>query len=244
MPPPGAMKEAARNPGARAAFNRELFTALAPGYDRVNRWMSFGRDAVWKRRLIRALPDVPAPACVDLACGTGDVALLLAARYPQGRVTGLDLTPAMIETARRRAATAGVRMEFVVADLVATGLPSASADIVTGAYAIRLPASVEAALAESARILKSGGVAAFLEFAHPVSPAGRRLAFALLQAWGAAWGRLVHGRGDVYTYIAETLARFPDRRRLSSMFEDAGFRDVCRRPCFFGVMDLWTMRRG
>lgn len=236
-----SMREAARNPALRARYNRELFTQLAPGYDRVNRWMSFGRDAAWKRCMVRALPAAEAPSCVDLACGTGDVAFLLAARYPRGRVTGIDLTPAMIDVARARRGAQNV--EFRVADLVSTGLPSASADIVTGAYAIRLAAPVEAALAEAARILRPGGTAAFLEFARPVSPAGWRVEMTLLRLWGATWGRLIHGRGGVYTYIPETLEHFPDRVRLRRMFAAAGFTDVRRRSCFFGVMDLWTLRR-
>ena len=96
------MRASAADAGRRRAFNRALFTRLAPDYDRLNPWISFGRDASWKRAMIGRLPDPAAPVCVDLACGTGDLTMLLAARYPAGRVVGVDLTEAMLEQARRR----------------------------------------------------------------------------------------------------------------------------------------------
>ena len=86
---------------AKQALNQALFTEVAPRYDFITRALSLGRDASWKRRLVAGLPDRRFAFCVDLACGTGDLTRLLAARFPDGRVCGMDLTPAMLDLARR-----------------------------------------------------------------------------------------------------------------------------------------------
>src|ERR1700758_1899763 len=83
-------------------YNERLFSAVAPRYDFITRVLSFGRDAAWKRALISLLPSYDSPVCVDLACGTGDIAFLLAAKYPRGRIAGVDITERMLDIARHR----------------------------------------------------------------------------------------------------------------------------------------------
>jgi len=88
-------------PERKRAFNERHFAEAASRYDLATRMMSLGRDAAWKRALVGALPSLPHPVCVDLACGTGDVAFLLAGRYPGGVITGVDLSVPMLAIARR-----------------------------------------------------------------------------------------------------------------------------------------------
>ena len=87
---------------ANMYYNTQLFAEVAPRYDFITRALSFGRDRAWKRDLIAALPDTAAPVCLDLACGTGDLAQALARRYPGATVVGLDLTASMLDLAVQR----------------------------------------------------------------------------------------------------------------------------------------------
>jgi len=95
-------RERLADPIRKRELNEQLFSVVAPRYDAVTRVLSFDRDRVWKARMVAALPPVTAPVCLDLACGTGDISFLLAAKYPDGQVLGLDLTEAMLERARAR----------------------------------------------------------------------------------------------------------------------------------------------
>ncbi|TVR67707.1 MAG: methyltransferase domain-containing protein, partial [Spirochaetaceae bacterium] len=98
------------SPDRKLRYNRRLFAVVAPRYDLVTRLLSLGRDAAWKRMLLEMLPpdqewsraDAGRPAVLDLACGTGDITVLLARRYPRGAVLGLDLTEEMLVRARDR----------------------------------------------------------------------------------------------------------------------------------------------
>ncbi len=229
------------DPARKRALNRNLFEAVAPRYDAITRGLSFGRDAAWKDRLISSLPPLAAPECLDLACGTGDLAFRLAARYPQGRVLGLDITPAMIERARAR--NRNPRVRFEVGDLGRTGLPHAAFDIITGGYALRNAGDLEEAIAEVFRLLKPGGAAAFLDFSKPPNRAAQRIELALLKFWGGAWGWALHRNPDVYGYIADSLARFPDRVELARRFVAAGFEIAESRRRFFGVVELVSLRK-
>ncbi len=239
--PPPKLRELAAHPESRRRFNIELFNSLAPAYDRQNRLISFGGDARWKDRLVSMLPAAPNLDAVDLACGTGDVTLRLAARYPDGAITGVDLSAAMLDLARRRDPTGRIRWRC--ADMCRTGLPDRCADVVTGAWALRLGDSVAAGLAEAARLLRAGGVAAFLDFAQPDSAVARAILQVLLRIWGGAASLLVCGHVRAHPWIAETLRHVPPRSRMARLLENAGFHDLRRCSAFFGVVDLWRVRR-
>lgn len=229
------------DPQRKRILNEQLFSAVAPRYDTITRGLSFGRDPAWKDRLIAGLPPLDAPDCLDLACGTGDLAFRLARRYPRGRVLGLDLTPAMIERARARATSPRVRFE--VGDLGRTGLPDAAFDIITGGYALRNAGDLDEAIAEVSRLLRPGGTAAFLDFSKPPARWAQRLELALLKIWGGAWGLALHGNPRVYGYIADSLARHPDRAELSRRFASAGFERVAERLFFFGIIQVIWLRK-
>jgi ubiquinone/menaquinone biosynthesis methyltransferase len=227
------------SPGRKRLFNRLHFEEAAPRYDFAVKAMSLGRDASWKRALVAALPDLPGPACVDLACGTGDVAFLLAGRYPLGDVVGVDLVPGMLSLAGGRNR---FPVRFALGDLCALPFGDASADIVTGSYALRNAPELRTALAEARRILKAGGIAAFLEFSRPVRPFLQGFQYFLLRWWCGLWGLLLHGTPEVHGYVAESLKCFPDRRRFAEMLGEEGFSVVSSRRFFLGTTELLVLR--
>lgn len=223
-------------PRGKRDFNEQLFTVIAREYPWMTRVLSFNRDPAWKREIVAALRPCERPACLDLACGTGDLTRLLARRFPLGRVTGIDLTPAMLEQARRHHPLPNVA--YRQGDMARTGIASASIDIVTAGYALRNAPRLEAAIAEIARILKPGGELAVLDFSRPDSRPAQHLETWVLHAWGAFWGTLRTGNADAYAYIADSLERFPSRGHLHAMLESAGLRIQLARRRFFGVIEI------
>jgi len=228
-------------PEQKRDYNRKHFAAAAAGYDRATVAMSLGRDRTWKELLIDSLPAHPSPRCLDLACGTGDICELLAERYPEGEIVGLDLTAEMLDLARERIDNPAIR--FVEGDMAATGLEDVSFDLITGSYALRNAPQLDQALEEISRLLKPGGEAVFLDFARAESELGRRLQYLLLRSWCGLWGRILSGSWQVHGYIAESLARYPDPQTLQQMLEQAGLRPVSRQSLFGGMMSLLRVQR-
>jgi demethylmenaquinone methyltransferase/2-methoxy-6-polyprenyl-1,4-benzoquinol methylase len=231
-----------RRPASKRDYNRRLFRAVAPRYAVITRLLSFGMDVLWKRALLAGLASrlrSPAagaagaagarrpPRALDLACGTGDLSLLLARRFPALRIEGLDLSPAMLARARRRRGAGRVR--FRLGDLGRLPYPAASFRLVTGGYALRNAPDLRRSLREVFRVLERGGTAAFLDFNRSSLPWLGRLQVRLLGAWGGLWGLLLHGNPEVYAYIARTLALFPDRAGFEGLLRELGFRRVCSR---------------
>jgi demethylmenaquinone methyltransferase/2-methoxy-6-polyprenyl-1,4-benzoquinol methylase len=227
-------------PERKRAYNERHFAEAASRYDLATRMMSLGRDAVWKEALVAALPDLPAPVCVDLACGTGDVAFLLAGRYPEGVVTGLDLSAPMLAIARERSRFTNVRFER--GDLCGLPFPDASADVVTGSYALRNAPDLRKAVSEVRRVLSPGGVAAFLDFSNPVRSPLRYPQYLLLRSWCGLWGLLLHGTPEIHGYVAESLRAFPDRNRLRGIFRENRFEVLTERRFFLGITALVLLR--
>jgi demethylmenaquinone methyltransferase/2-methoxy-6-polyprenyl-1,4-benzoquinol methylase len=227
-------QQALLHPDSKQAYNRTLFRDVAPRYNLITRLLSFGRDASWKRWMVAQLPDEVERA-VDLACGTGDLTRALAQRYPQARVTGLDLTPEMLGIARQESPDT---LAFVEADMRVTGEPDHSVDLVTGGYALRNAPDLAEALQEVSRILRPGGTAAFLDFSAPRSLLLRRLHYVLLLSWGALWGLVVHGNPRIYAYIARSLARFPDRSSFHQQLQTHQLPVVQSRRFMFGMIEV------
>jgi demethylmenaquinone methyltransferase/2-methoxy-6-polyprenyl-1,4-benzoquinol methylase len=229
-------------PERKRLYNELHFSEAAGRYDLATRAMSLGRDGAWKRALVAALPELAAPRCLDLACGTGDIAFLLARRYPAGAILGLDLAEPMLDIARRR--NRFPQVSFARGDLGATGLPAASFDLVTGSYAIRNAPELGAALDEIRRVLRPGGIAAFLDFSKSASPFRQRLQCRLLKHWCGLWGLLLHGNPEVHGYIAASLQAFPDRKELRGLLRRHGFVLVTERRFYGGLLEMLVLHKG
>jgi demethylmenaquinone methyltransferase/2-methoxy-6-polyprenyl-1,4-benzoquinol methylase len=222
-------------------YNEKIFTEIAPRYDFITRALSFWRDASWKRDMIAELPVLEAPFCLDLACGTGDITYLLADKYPLGRIVGLDITERMLALARARSTSPNVR--FLRQDMGSLNFDSASADIVSGSYALRNAPDLETTLGEIHKVLKLEGVAVFLDFSKPVGRFAQVVEYWILKIWTGFWGLLLHRNDEVYGYIAESLQRFPDRDQLRRILEAKGFTIVVSRLYFLGIAELIVVKK-
>ncbi len=228
-------------PDRKRTLNLRLFTEVAPRYDFVTRVLSLGRDRAWKRGLVKSLPGVDSPFCIDIACGTGDISLLLAEKYRKGEVHGIDLTPLMLTLANQQATPRN--LQYSQQDMCSLGFPDASADIVTGGYALRNAPDLDGALGEISRVLKPGGVAGFLDFSKPPSRFMQGLWQGVLRIWGGFWGLLLHGNPSVYIYIAESLKRFPDRDKLRANMINHGLELVHSQRHQLGLIEILVVKK-
>lgn len=226
-----------------------LFDGIAHRYDLLNRLLSFGRDAAWRRRLVLRLSERPPGTLLDLATGTGDVLLAAcAAGSPLANNLklgiGADISANMLAMARRKTEAAGLteRLRFVRADGLRLPFPDALFDAVTVAFGIRNMPSVNAALSEMHRVLAPGGRLLVLEFSMPGS--------ALLR-WGyllyfryllPVIGGVVSGRYKAYRYLNRSVEAFPYGRAFVGLLKAAGFEEVTGEPMTLGVATLYSGR--
>lgn len=211
---------------------RHVFEAVAPRYDLMNDVMSFGIHRLWKRTLAKAVRPKPGQVIVDVAGGTGDVARLLAA--PDRRVFICDPSLAMMQCGRER----GLRhVDCVAGTGEAIPLADNSVDAVTIAFGLRNMTQLADALAEMTRVLKPGGRCLCLEFSKPwalIRPFYDAYSFHVIPRLGAWIAR----QPVAYTYLVESIRRFPDQREMKQLMEAAGLRDVHYHNLSFGVACL------
>lgn len=215
-------------PGSGAMFDR-----IAARYDLLNRVISLGLDRGWRRALIEETRrDAPPGALLDLATGTGDVAILAAASGLE--VVGLDPSAEMLREARRKAP--GLRFELGSAE--ALPFVDGSFAMATMAFGIRNVADRPRALAELARVLVPGGRLGILELGEPEG----RLARAHVHGVVPRLGAWLSGRAE-YAYLARSIAAFPPPEVFVETIRAAGFVDVRARPLGLGAVQLFSARR-
>ncbi len=228
-------------PEKKKYFNEKHFSEVARRYDFVTRAMSLGQDAAWKRYLMKVLPEVEEPFCLDLACGTGDITFLLAGKYAGGHIVGLDLTEPMLKLAGERNRCSNV--SFTRQDMCETDFDDESFDIVTGGYALRNAPDIHQAFREIHRVLKPGGAAAFLDFSKSSSRLLQNTQYWLLKIWCSFWGLILHGNPEIHGYIAASLRTFPNRARLRKLLEMYGFELIHSKRFYLGIMELFAIRK-
>ena len=241
MPPPKPSLEGAfADAQAKRAYNRRLFATIAPRYDFITRFLSFGQDRRWKTRLLE-LSEVGARAQVlDLACGTGDLAWSAVDRG--AFVVGLDITPGMLVLARAKGSTKASASShaatWLVGDMTKLPVASATFDLVTTGYGLRNVPDLPAALAEIHRVLKPGGRVCSLDFDKPEAAWLRSVYLSYLTVVGSSLGLALHGDPDTYRYIPASIRRYPGARGVMRMMTDSGFTDVKHVPVFGGLMAI------
>lgn len=221
-----------------------LFSRIAGVYDGLNRVLSFGLDAYWRRRLIDSVAPLPAKGTariLDLAAGTLEVSVALARRYPHRSILAMDVCRPMLagglpklKKLRRR------NVRPVAADGRGLPLPDASVDAVTIAFGLRNIRPREAVYAEVLRVLVPGGRFCVLEFGS----ADERILFGLYNFYLAhilpLAGRLVSRDKGAYRYLADTIAAWPAAAALAGEMRLAGFAGVRCTQCSAGIVWLHT----
>lgn len=220
---------------------RAVFEAVAPRYDLMNDIMSFGIHRLWKRSLVRQVNPQPDERIVDLAGGTGDIAQQMAARMrqPEHKVLVVDPSAAMMEEGKRRELEAVV---FEQGSGESIPLPDSSVDKLTISFGIRNVTDMAQTLSEIHRVLKPGGRFYCLEFSRPVwwlKPFYDLHSFYIIPRLGS-W---VAKAPIAYTYLVESIRRFPDQREMKALIESAGFRSVCYRNLSFGIAAIHSGTR-
>jgi demethylmenaquinone methyltransferase/2-methoxy-6-polyprenyl-1,4-benzoquinol methylase len=221
---------------------RGLFEQIAPRYDLLNDLLSLGLHRHWKRMLLASLRPRAGERWLDLCCGTGDLALLLAeAVRPGGEVIGLDAAVAPLALARQRAsALPWLPVRWQQGDALATGLPAGWADGATMAYGLRNLADPAAGLRELRRVLRPGGRASVLDFNRPDPHASSAEA---IQAFQRAYLRQVvvpvaglAGLAEHYAYLEASLQQFPTGLQQEELARQAGFTTARHIPMALGTM--------
>ena len=225
----------------RRAFVRNLFDQVAPRYDLMNDLMSFGLHRLWKRAAVAATSAAPGTATgtvIDLAGGTGDLALALRKRLPEARIILADASPGMVEVARRRASG---QIDCRVAEGEELPFADASAEAVMLSFGLRNMTDPPKALREVRRVLKPGGRLVLLEFSEPdgwFAPFYNLFSRFVIPALGA----LVSGNRKAYRYLIDSIRLFPDAETMAAELRAAGFADVTLRRFVFGVAVLHVAR--
>lgn len=218
--PPGTADE-----HQAAEWVRRMFADVAPRYDLLNHLLSFNIDRLWRKALLRRLQPVldrPDARVLDLCCGTGDVLIDLQSRS-KAPVFGADFCHPMLVAAARKSQERGFAAPLLEADALQLPLRSGSFDAIAIAFGFRNLANYSDGLDELFRVLRPGGVLAILEFSHPrgalISRAYHFYSHVILPTVGALLSR----SEDAYSYLPESIAKFPTAELLRDMMTRAGF---------------------
>jgi demethylmenaquinone methyltransferase/2-methoxy-6-polyprenyl-1,4-benzoquinol methylase len=215
---------------AASRWVRDMFGRVARRYDLLNRLLSFNLDQRWRARAVDRVSSAlerRAARVLDLCCGTGDLLLALEGRLGSSTVVlGGDFCHPMLVEAQRKIAASGLTNPLFEADALALPLRDASLDLVTIAFGFRNLANYEKGLEELLRVLKPGGVAAILEFSQPTNRAFAGL-YGFFSARVLPWvGGMISGSRDAYSYLPESIRKFPGAEDLASAMRRSGFARV------------------
>jgi demethylmenaquinone methyltransferase/2-methoxy-6-polyprenyl-1,4-benzoquinol methylase len=211
----------------RAAKVNDLFATIARRYDLLNDLQSFGLHRLWKKRVVALAAVKPGDRALDLCCGTGDIAFVLAGQGAE--VTGLDFSEKMLEVAQSRQKTGSSKIhnvKFMQGDAQHLPFPDNSFDAVAVGYGLRNLSSWEAGVQEMMRVTKPGGRIISLDFGKPANGLWRTMYFTHLKCSVPIVGLLFAGRADAYAYIFESLKHYPAQWGVAEKMKELKLTDV------------------
>jgi len=216
-----------------------MFGRIVPFYDLLNRLLSLGLDQHWRKVLARNVRLGETGRVLDLAAGTLDVSLAIRRRYPSAIVPAMDFCPPMLVRGSRKLSGANARAVLpVAADAKRLPLPNASVDCITMAFGIRNILPREAAFAEMLRVLRPGGRACILEFGSGQERIWGGLYNLYLNHLLPRVGKIFSKDPGAYSYLAETIRKFPSALSLEKELRDAGFARAWHEKLTSGIVCL------
>ena len=224
---------------------REMFDNIAPKYDLLNHTLSMSIDRVWRRRVVGEVRRAKPGRILDVATGTGDLAIAMARRIRDVQVLAVDLSERMLAVARRKIEARGLDGRIVLdrGDAERLAVADASVDVATVAFGVRNFGDLGAGLRELARTIKPGGKVVILEFSRPRNRVFRALyefySYKILPRIGG----LVSRDKRAYEYLPASVGEFPAPEEFMAMMARAGFRNCRARSQSFGIAQIYIGER-
>jgi demethylmenaquinone methyltransferase / 2-methoxy-6-polyprenyl-1,4-benzoquinol methylase len=246
MPAAGTTPKGANSEESAARWVRGMFGRVAGRYDFLNHLLSFNLDKRWRARTVERVADIlaqPHAKVLDLCCGTGDVLLFMEARRGNAFILGSDFCHPMLIEARRKIGGTQLLSPLFEADALSLPLAHESLDLITVAFGFRNLANYQRGLYELERVLKPGGVLAVLEFSQPTNRAFRALYRFFSKYVLPFVGGLISGSREAYSYLPESIRKFPSPEDLAHQMRDCGFSSVEFERMTFGVVALHLAKK-
>ncbi len=221
----------------KGQYVSQMFGRIATRYDVINRLMSFGQDQSWRRRMAELAQLPPNGLVLDLATGTGDVGFVLLEHYPDAEVIGADFALPMMQVGQKKR-DINTPLYFVDADALTLPFEKDKFDSVLHAFLMRNISDIPTGFKEQWRVLKPGGRLICLEIVGPSSPLIRKGYQLFFEQLVPKLGKLISGDAEAYTYLPQSVLRFPAPKLLSQLMRESGFVNVYYEPVMLGSIAI------
>lgn len=219
----------------------EMFDTISGNYDGLNRVISLGSDLKWRRRVLKLVKSKNPDSILDIATGTGDLAIKFAENINATRIVGLDLSEGMLSIAQKKVNGTHLekKVKFIKGDSESLPFEDGSFDVITVSFGIRNFENLEKGLSEIRRVLKTGGLFVILETSVPQKFPFRQGYFMYTKGILPIIGRLFSRDKVAYRYLSESASVFPHGKALNNILSKIGFIDIENRPQTFGVATIY-----
>jgi len=222
-----------------------MFDEISGKYDFLNRFLSAGIDVTWRKKMLKTLKPLQPKIMLDVATGTGDVAIMAEALLKPEKIIGIDISDGMLDLGREKLRTRQLTDVITLqnGDSEAINFPDNSFDAVTVAFGVRNFENLEKGLQEILRVLKPGGMLCVLEFSKPTLPGIEQLYNLYLGILAPEIAKLVSKNKDAYKYLNNSVRAFPEGKAFTAIMNLSGYKETTCRKLSLGICSLYTGRK-
>lgn len=218
-----------------------MFDRIAGKYDLLNRMLSGGTDLSWRKKAIGSIQQDKPENLLDMATGTGDMAILAARLIKNCRVTGMDISEGMLEIGIKKIKDSNLNesIELLKGDAEAISFPDNSFDAVMVAFGVRNFQDLDKGLKEMRRVLRPGGKIVILEFSKPQNPFILPAYRIYLKSIAPLLGKMISKNGKAYQYLNKSIQKFPEGIAFVECLKEAGYKKTTQKPLSFGICSIY-----
>jgi demethylmenaquinone methyltransferase/2-methoxy-6-polyprenyl-1,4-benzoquinol methylase len=219
-----------------------MFDKIAFRYDFLNHFLSAGIDVSWRKKAIKQLESLKPETVLDVATGTGDVAILTHNILHPKKITGIDISEGMLEIGRKKIEKLGLEkeIELLSGDSESIAFPNASFDAITVAFGVRNFENLEKGLKEMLRVLKPNGKLIVLEFSKPKQVAFKGLYNFYMKVVAPGIGKIIAKNKDAYRYLNNSVQKFPEGNEFVAILNKAGFKNTYCKALTLGICSIYS----